>query len=147
MNNWTRLLLTATAVAALRSGASAQTFIGQNFTGSRYQTDTNRFVPDTNGAVGVDYFVEHLNGVYNIYRKSDGVRVNSKTQDSFWSDAGAPPAGIRAFDPRVLYDPHAQRWYALAVDNFLGNGVTGANSFLLAVSNSSDPTAGWKGFK
>jgi hypothetical protein len=137
----------AAALAALGAGASGQTFIGQNFSASRYQTDTNRFLPDTDGAVGVDYFVEHINGRYSVYRKSDGARVSSTTQDAFWTGAGAPPSGIRAFDPRVLYDPYAQRWYALSIDNFLGNGITGANSFLLAVSNSSDPTAGWKAMK
>jgi hypothetical protein len=134
------------AALALASGASAQTFIGQNFTASR--SDVELLRPDVSGAAGTDYFVELSGGRYSVYRKSDGVRVQSSNIETFWADAGAQHSGDRAYDPRVLYDPYARRWYALSADNF--NPAIGAadpNSFLFAVSRSSNPTAGWTGFK
>ncbi len=115
--------------------------IGQNFTGSTFGVHSNFIVPDTMGAAGVDHFVELINGRYRVYRKSDGVAVQSQTLNNFWSSAGQAPTG-NAFDPRVVYDPHARRYYAVAVDN--GGS---ANNFLFAISNSSDPTLGWTAFK
>ena len=115
--------------------------IGQNFTGSTLFVDSSFPMPDTMGAAGVDHFVELINGRYSVYRKSDGVRVDTATLNNFWTLAGAPPTG-NAFDPRVVYDPHARRFYAVAVDN-----GTNANSFLIAISDSSDPTQGWTAFK
>ena len=48
------------------------------------------------------------------------------------------PAGL-PFDPRVLYDPVSQRWFASSAENaFVPNDI------LLAVSNTSDPTQGWQ---
>ena len=85
--------------------------IGQNFTGSTFGVDSNFPMPDTMGAAGIDHFVELINGRYSVYRKSDGVRVETATLNNFWTLAGAPPTG-NAFDPRVLYDPHARRYYA-----------------------------------
>jgi hypothetical protein len=137
----------AAATGAIGSGqASAQqVFVGQNFAASQYDPSNPRLVPDTNGAAGADYFVELLRPSYSVYRKSDGARVQTSTISNFWAAAGVTVSD-RAFDPRVLYDPHAKRWYAVAVDNF-NNGSPLLNSFLFAISNSSDPTAGWKGFK
>ena len=117
--------------------------IGQNFTGSTFGIDSNFRTPDTMGAVGIDHFVELINGRFSVYRKSDGVRVQTSTLNQFWNNAGQTPTGINgAFDPRVVYDPHARRWYAVAADN--GGG---ANNYLFAISSSSDPTQPWTAFK
>src|SRR5258708_30900585 len=85
--------------------------------------------PDTDGAVGPSQFVELLNSAYRVYDKSGNV-LQTSSLNQFWSSAGILQAS--AFDPRVLYDPDSQRWYAAAVD-FGG-------ALLLAVSNTSDPT-------
>ena len=50
-------------------------------------------------------------------------------------------AGLLPFDPRVVFDPFSERWYALSVDN-----AGDDNNFLFAVSDTSAPTQGWKGF-
>jgi hypothetical protein len=42
-------------------------------------------------------------------------------------------------DPRVLYDPTSQRWFASAMTKRDRGGEV-----LVAVSNANDPTAGWK---
>jgi hypothetical protein len=66
----------------------------------------------------------------------------------FWSHAGLNVSAIGVSDPRVIYDPGTQRWFATQVD-FDPNATdptTEANDFLLAVSTTSSPTGPWKGF-
>jgi hypothetical protein len=132
--------LLAGIVLTVLVGASArgQVLIGQNFAGS---TSIVTIPPDTMGAAGVDHFVELNNARFKVFRKSDGVAVQDLTQNQFWTAAGATPT-VRAIDPRVVYDPHARRWYATAIDN-----PAAANSILFAVSSSPDPTSSWTGFK
>lgn len=130
------------AAAPATLGAPPSFTIGKNFQGSTYLTDTTLNPPDTMGAVGPNHFVELINSRYSVYRKSDGVRVQTSTLDQFFIDAGITVTGSFSFDPRVIYDKPSGRWFALAVDN-----PRAANSFLLAVSNSADPTQGWLAFK
>lgn len=115
--------------------------IDLSFTGDSLLT-SGFIPPDTMGAVGPDQFVELLNGRYSVYRNADGVRVQTSTLNDFWRNAGVTPAGSFAFDPRVLYDASSGRWFAASADN----PGSRPNNFLVAVSNSSDPTQGWKGF-
>jgi len=101
--------------------------------------DSGFIPPDSNGAVGPDHFVELINGRYSVYRKTDGVRVQTSTLNQFWSDASVPPQVNRgAFDPRIVFDHASKRWFA-------SSGQRTSN-VLLGVSKSSDPTAGWTGF-
>jgi hypothetical protein len=110
--------------------------IGANFTGAT--VDVSGFIPpDTNGAVGPDHFVELLNGVYSVYDKS-GVLLEQSSLDAFWTTAGVQ-VDFFSFDPRVLYDPESDRWFAASVDN-----PGQLNHFLVAVSTTSDPTDGWQ---
>ncbi len=142
----------AVALAALHSAvlgagmAMGQGTIGKNFTGSQRFIDSGFIPPDTDGAVGAAHFVELINGRYSVYLKSSGVKVQTSTLDQFFNSAFAAGGGgfvqVYSFDPRVLYDAYSQRWFACAADN---PGLP--NSFLVAVSNTSDPTQGWKGFK
>ena len=116
--------------------------IGANFAGAN-QVDFGTNPPDTDGAVGPSQFVELLNPVYRVYDKSGNV-LQQTSLNEFWSSAGEPQAN--ATDPRVLYDPESQRWYAAAID-FVGAPVDNPYAFLLAVSNTSDPTQGWQAFE
>jgi hypothetical protein len=107
------------------------------------------FAPDTMGAVGKAHVVELTNAGYAVYRKSDGALVqdgNGLLAD-FWVNAGVTPVGV-AFDPRVLYDASSERWFAVSIDGLPVPGVPlpATNRYLVAVSNSADPTAGWTGF-
>lgn len=136
------LACAALAVAALCSGATAFAVpvIGTSFTGSTFGVDSGFIPPDSMGAVGVDHFVELINGRYSVYDKQTGTRVQTSTLDAFWSNAGVSVNNF-SFDPRVLYDPASSRWFAAAVDN-----SHNPNNFLFAVSQSADPTQGWSGF-
>jgi hypothetical protein len=124
--------------------------IGQNFTGSSYQQDFSGLPPDSNGAIGPNHFVEFINGSFAVYQKSDGTSILQETDLKFWSDAGliiSPDSGIS--DPRVIFDPISQRWFASMVDlNATSTDpTTQANDFLLAVSTNSDPSGFWQGYK
>lgn len=113
--------------------------IGTNFTGTSF-SQSGFFPPDTMGAVGINHIVELINGQYAIYDKMGGL-ISRTSLNQFWVNAGVTRAGAFAFDPRIVYDLFTNRWFASSVDN-----AGGANNFLVAVSNSSDPTTGWTGF-
>ena len=151
---WWRITWHVAAVAALGLGMvltltvetlameASHLTIGLNFTGSTLFVDSFVIPPDIMGAVGSSHIVELLNGHYAVYRKRDGVRVQTSSLDQFWIDAGVSLTGFTA-DSRVLYDPFSQRWFASTGNfNFTPGG---GDHLLLAVSNTADPTAGWTG--
>ena len=139
------LLLGWLACPALKGGAQVVVAIGQNFTASEYNVDSRAVPPDPNGAVGPLHFVELINGRFSVFNKSDGSKVKTMTDFSFWTQAGiSVPSGWDVTDPRTIYDPSVQRWFALQVD-FDPSGVVNTNRFLLAVSASDDPTGTWNG--
>ncbi len=118
--------------------------IGQNFTSSTLNVDSSAVPPDSNGAVGPAHYVELINGRFSVFRKSDGVKVKTMTDLTFWSQAGISiPGNWDVTDPRVLFDPVSQRWFGSQVD-FDKTGSVNTNRFLLAVSATADPTGVWK---
>jgi len=90
--------------------------------------------PDTEGAVGPNHLMEALNSQVVIQDRS-GHTLSAVTNWTFWSSLGV----TQSFDAHVLYDPYAQRWIFSSAA-----GEKSSNSALLiAVSQTSDPTAGW----
>lgn len=119
--------------------------------GSSYPNDLSAWPPDVNGAVGPNYFVEFLNGTFAVYDKTTGQSVKRTSDLHFWSSAGVILSAADATtDPRMIYDPVSQRWFASMVDldqnQPAGDPTLEANDFLLAVSDTSDPTLTWHGF-
>jgi hypothetical protein len=111
-----------------------------SFTGSSISNGGGN-PPDTMGAVGPNHFVELLNGVYAVYDKAGNLAAPGRLSlNQFWTNAAVNPTN-GSFDPRILYDASSQRWFASSLDN-----QQNPNNLLVAVSNSSDPTMGWKGF-
>ena len=88
--------------------------------------------PDTHGAVGPDHFVEITNSHYDVYRKSDGVRVKSVSLESFFGYATKD-----IFDPRCVYDSAASRWI-VAAEAFQESSTVQRQ--FIAVSKTTDPT-------
>jgi hypothetical protein len=117
---------------------------GYTGTTSAESVGTTIPVPDVDGAVGPDHFVELLNGRYAVYDKATGALVESSSQVEFWAEAGIAGPIHQAADPRLLYDAAQGRWYALAIRQ-----APDATDDLLvaAVSRSSDPTQGWNAFE
>jgi hypothetical protein len=118
--------------------------IGQNFTGSTFGVNDVAIPPDSDGAVGPNHFVELINGRFAVYSKTNGGLLQGMTDISFWNQAGITiRAGMDITDPRVVYDPSVQRWFAAQID-FDPDGVISTNRFLVAVSANTDPTGSWK---
>ncbi|HZQ47532.1 MAG TPA: hypothetical protein VFC07_11000, partial [Verrucomicrobiae bacterium] len=140
----TLLLVTA------RVQAQLPLLIGQNFTGSTYGDTTAAIPPDCNGTVGPTDFVEFINDQFAIYDKATGVNTVRISALDFWSSAiPGFPSSLDVSDPRIIYDPSCQRWFASMVDldpNAIDPTVEN-NDFLLAVSVTSDPAGDWKGFR
>lgn len=124
--------------------------IGLNFTGSSYITNSQAAPPDGNGVIGPTRFMEFVNGAVAVYNRTNGASVQRISDLIFWANAGLNLSSSQGIsDPRVIYDPATQRWFATQVD-FDANATdptTEANDFLLAVSTSSNPAGTWKGFK
>src|SRR5258705_2313083 len=116
-------------VVAPTTDAAPVVTIGANFSGPNFHTDPGIAAspPDTDGAVGPSSFVELLNNLYQVYDKS-GAILQTLRLPEFWANAGVTPAGV-PIDPRILYDPVSQRWFASSAENpFVPNDI------LLAVS-------------
>jgi len=147
------LVLLLFMAAAFHVQATVTVTIGQNFTGSTYGVNSQALPPDGNGVIGPTRFMEFVNGAVAVYNRTNGNSVQRKSDTKFWSDAGliiSPDSAVT--DPRVIYDPLSQRWFATQVDfdatlaSSGGDPTTEANDFLLAVSTTSSPTGPWKGF-
>lgn len=157
MRSWKCVALGAAVSVSLCSGGvaaygSAGYTIAENFAGGHYGTNGNfsdaLYPPDSNGSVGGGDVMEFINGYVGIYSKS-GSLLKSSSLSNFWSNAGASwDSGLSPGDTRIIYDTSAQRWFATSgTFNMTPSGSqTGNNQILVGVSQTSDPTGGWKGF-
>ena len=129
------------------SRASVQIQIGRNFSGSD-NSETLITPADANGAIGPKHFVEFINGAFAIYDKTNGVRLRRISDAQFWANAGVIISSDATIsDPRIIYDPTVQRWFASEVDlnATVADPTLLANNFLLAISDTGDPTGAWHG--
>jgi Ca2+-binding RTX toxin-like protein len=124
-------------------GSGPGVSIGLNFTGSEFLTDSTSIPPDTMGAVGLNHIVEFINGSYAVYDKVTGTELQRSSLDQFWDDAGAMRQN-GTFDPRIIYDPTVDRWFASAIDSGPDPTTRVANNILIGVSNNGDPRQGWQ---
>ena len=95
---------------------------------------TARIPPDTHGAVGPNHVMTVLNTEVRIQNRSGGITI-TVTLAAFWSTVGSPVP----FDPKILYDPFANRWMFTA----MANAFAATSSLLIGVSQSNDPTGNW----
>ncbi len=150
---WAGALVFCLALAVVSGQAQVAIQVGQNFTATSYgsfNTNSGALPPDCDGAVGPNHFVELINGIFAVYSKTNGEPLQIITDVDFWGSAGVGVSGdYEVTDPRVIYDPLSQRWFASQVDvdvfTQIFDGIFGSNHFLLAVSQTSDPTGHWKG--
>jgi autotransporter-associated beta strand protein/T5SS/PEP-CTERM-associated repeat protein len=144
-----RLVVVVSALVALAPPAAAQAppspNVGVNISGiTRSQTATlsgvNLEPPDVMGAVGLNNYAEFLNGSFTVYNKA-GTQVQRISDGTFWNNAGISGVSTSTLsDPRILYDPASQRWFAVMITT---NQATN-NNILIARSNTSDPSGSWK---
>ena len=91
--------------------------------------------PDTQGTVGPHHLMVTLNNNVTIESRTGAV-LQSVSIAGFWSSLGNIS---EAFDPRVLYDPYANRWIISAG----ANAASPSSYILIGASATSDPTGGW----
>src|SRR5262245_59608267 len=128
---WTLLAQDPSAAAKEPGVTIATTFPGDTGPGPKE-------APDNSGAVGPDHVVDFTNANVVIHDKKTGKVIRRMTQTEFWK-ATKPAFDLpKLNDPRLLYDPLSQRWFAVAAEfKRLSVGY-------LAVSESHDPTKGWR---
>ncbi|MCP5053108.1 MAG: hypothetical protein GY940_38430, partial [bacterium] len=116
----------------------------KSFDGMNFSANGAGWPPDTNGDVGLTYYVQSVNTSIGIYRKSDGGLVSATTFDDFFegpSVSGTPCDENNNGDPIVLFDQYAQRWFVL--DFAWASSQTDGSYYSIAVSKTSDPTGDW----
>jgi len=95
------------------------------------------------GAVGLNHFVELLNGMIAVYDKCGTVITQTYTTNFFAVTNGGTnyPTGD-TLDGRILYDLQSKRWIACALDG-------GSHQLMLSISKGDDPSnlaAGWTNY-
>jgi hypothetical protein len=119
--------------------------IGQNFAGPS-SNDSPYVPPDTDGAVGATYFASMVNGRFKVYQKASPHTVTTNIgDDTFWLNANSSLAGVvntGVSDPRIIYDPLSDRWFASEIT--INNTGAVGNSVLIARSDTNDPNGTWK---
>jgi hypothetical protein len=136
------------ATEIIHTGADGKLI--NKFKGLSMPGDKPVFPPDTMGAAGPKSFMETLNSRYAVF-SPQGKSLQDQAPIDFWNTA-LKNAGLGQnvindpFDPRVLYDPVGQRWYASALTKSSGNNLTPGNEVLVAVSQNNDPTGKWFGY-
>ena len=98
-------------------------------------------VPDNDGDVGLNHYVQSVNRSFVIFNKN-GHSLSGNSYDSFFAGlAGTPCAFNNQGDPFTLYDPIADRW--LISDFALGTGFPGDSFWeCIGVSQTNDPVSG-----
>lgn len=143
-------LLVWLSLGMIRSEAQVTLQTGLNFTASTYGVTSSALPPDPNGAMGPNRFVEFINGEFVVFNPTNIAHPIRTVDVDFWSAAGVNLSSSSAVtDPRVIYDPLSQRWFASMVD-FNANATDPtvfANDFLFAVSATSNPSGTWHGFR
>ena len=100
--------------------------------------DNTTIPPDTQGTVGPKHLMTTLNSQVRIQNK-DGTVASTVSMNTFWSSMSVG----EAFDPRVVYDPYANRWiFSAGADPQIASA-----SILVGVSQTSDPTGKWNLYK
>ena len=99
-------------------------------------TDQETEPPDTQLAAGPTDLVEMDNSAGSIWSKA-GALIKVVDLNTFFPVPVS--SGYTFGDPRILYDPLSQRWFASGLAFNIGNG----SQVYAAASQTSDPTGNW----
>ena len=123
-------------VEGLNRGTDAQTVILDKWDGIPM---TNSIPPDPIMAVGPDHIIACVNSAFRVWDKQ-GNLLASVNADSWIS----PVIGSGAFDPQIIYDHYAERWFMLW--DWQDNG-TQQGWFIISYSDNSNPFGTWYMYK
>lgn len=127
------------SVVQRQAGSKFQASVILNFDGL---ASNGYAVPDGNGSVGATQFVETTNGQYAVYNKTNGALVFGPVPlSTIWTSfGGLCESGGTQFDPIVLYDKAAGRWF---ISQLIENSTNTAFMECIAVSTTADPTGSY----
>lgn len=94
----------------------------------------NATPPDSHGAVSATHVVTHING-QAVIQDRNGNTLASVGLTTFWASLGVADV----FDPKVIYDPHSDRFIAVAC----AQRRLSSSGMLLGVTATSDPMGTW----
>ncbi len=99
--------------------------------------------PDTNGDVGLNYYIQAVNSAFAIYSKS-GSLLAAFTEDALWAGSRKGQCdGDSQGDPVVLYDAMADRWILTDMAFPISGGNPVSPYFeCIAVSRTGNPVSG-----
>ncbi|MBS1645166.1 MAG: T9SS type A sorting domain-containing protein [Bacteroidetes bacterium] len=109
------------------------------------------FVPDSNSGIPPDnsYAISRsgvgmnaMNSRVSVINAITGQIVNVKSLNSFTSPVGLNDPNDYRYDPKLIYDPEADRFIAVCL-----SGVNQYNHIIVGFSKSADPTSGWNFYK
>jgi hypothetical protein len=134
------IILSATPSLAQGEGGDGGEIASQ-FKGTPCSQPCELTPPDMGASVGPGQVVQMLNGSFTVYSRT-GNLLDQTTDGTFWANAGVPSSILAngLSDPRIIYDPTSQRWFASEIT--IGNGHN-ANQVLVAVSNNANPLGGF----
>ena len=108
--------------------------------------DPDNRVPDSDGDVGPNHYVQSINRSIMIFDKDGTALSGPTTYDSFFAGLAGTPCGAggdqnNQGDPFTLYDPIADRWL---ISDFAFDFWPGGSSYweCIAVSKTGDPVSG-----
>ncbi|MCB9889012.1 MAG: hypothetical protein H6836_05500 [Planctomycetes bacterium] len=104
-------------------------------------TNTGWTPPDPHLAAGPEHVVVMTNGAIAFFKK-DGTKTfqqDISNTAGFWGSVGA---GSFVFDPEVIWDPYARRFFAMACER-----TSGRSYFVVAVSDDWDPNGSWHKYR
>ncbi len=142
------LVLFCAALLAISAGVSAEnltvlaTFPGDSGPGPKDK-------PDNTGGVGPSHVVDFTDARIVVHDKATGKVLQKMDQRDFWKTV--QPGFDQPFfnDPRMLFDAVSGRWIcviACAIQDASGKRMQEESGYL-AVSETFDPTKGWRGVK
>ncbi len=98
--------------------------------------------PDTDGDVGLNYYVQMINLAFAVYDKSGNLVDGPYPNSSLWADTTGPWNSTNDGDPIVLYDAQADRWM-MSQFSVSTNYPNGPAWELIAISVTNDPTGAY----
>ncbi len=113
-----------------KSVATAQPVVLKNHIGN---TSTGAIPPDPIVAVGPGHVIGMVNSNFNVWDK-DGNLLETRSLNTWFSNVAAP---VGFSDPQILYDHFTDRWI------MAGGNFASPYSFLISVSDDSDPMGTW----
>lgn len=133
--------------AATPNTPSPSAPVGPAFSGIG-QSESGFIPPDPTMAAGPMQIVIATNGRVKAFNKNGTlVAGSSMGLGQFFSSLSGAADG--PFDPKLAFDPYANRFWFLSVSahDSTGGGDTNRSTFLIAISDGSDVTQGWTFFQ